>query len=83
MAAQEPSRGTEPTTDVAAVRIKVRENGPLLVTGPVELFDHEGNPFPTEGPNIALCRCGGSARKPFCDGTHRGNGFDGTCVRQS
>jgi CDGSH-type Zn-finger protein len=31
---------------------------------------------------VAVCRCGGSARKPFCDGTHRDAGFDGTCLRQ-
>lgn len=68
---------------MADVTIKVRENGPLLVNGPIELVDHDGTPFVADGPNIALCRCGASARKPFCDGTHRGNGFDGTCSRQS
>jgi len=66
-----------------AVTIKVREHGPLLVTGPIELIDHEGNAFTVDGANVALCRCGGSQRKPFCDGTHRGNGFDGTCARQT
>ena len=58
------------------VRIKVRESGPYLVTGKVVLTDCEGNPY-TEimGENIALCRCGGSATKPFCDGSHKTNGF--------
>jgi CDGSH-type Zn-finger protein len=60
------------------VTIKVRENGPLLLRGPIELIDHEGRPLLVEGENIAFCRCGRSARKPFCDGTHRGAGFDGT-----
>ena len=58
------------------VRIKVRENGPYLVTGRVVLTDCDGNEY-TEmmGENIALCRCGGSQTKPFCDGTHKTNGF--------
>ena len=62
------------------VTIKVRRDGPLLVRGPVTLIDHEGVPFEVE-EDIVLCRCGGSADKPFCDGTHKG-GFDGTCARQ-
>ena len=58
------------------VTIKVRENGPLLVTGPVTLSDHLGNQFDTTGKeNIALCRCGASQNKPFCDGAHKACGF--------
>ena len=55
------------------VVIRCRENGPFVVTGKVQLIDHQGNPFPIpEGKdNIALCRCGQSANRPFCDGTHR------------
>jgi len=56
---------------MADVTIKVRDNGPYLVTGEVTLADAEGNVFTVEGANIALCRCGLSAKKPFCDGTHR------------
>jgi len=54
------------------VTIKVRANGPLLVEGPVKLIDHLGNEFPpfSDKPNIALCRCGQSAHRPFCDGSH-------------
>lgn len=60
------------------VLIKVRENGPLLVTGPVTVVDHLGNKFDTSaGANIALCRCGTSLKKPFCDGTHKTSGFVG------
>ncbi len=59
------------------VRIKVRENGPYLVTGAIELIDADGNPYTAEG-NVVLCRCGGSASKPFCDGSHRTNGFTAT-----
>jgi CDGSH-type Zn-finger protein len=63
---------------ITEVEIKVRHNGPYKVTGTVRLIDHEGNELPAaEGP-IALCRCGHSADKPLCDGTHRDAGFDGT-----
>ena len=54
----------------AEVTIKVRRNGPLLVRGPVRLTDADGNDYALEGDNVALCRCGGSTTKPFCDGTH-------------
>ena len=58
------------------VVIKVRESGPLLVTGPVTVVDHLGNKYDTAaGANIALCRCGASHKKPFCDGTHKTCGF--------
>jgi len=57
--------------------IKVRENGPYLVSGPVTIVDSDGNEYttPSEKPNVALCRCGGSTTKPFCDGTHSKTGF--------
>jgi CDGSH-type Zn-finger protein len=59
------------------VEIRCRENGPLVVTGEVKVVDHLGNEFadPSGKPNIALCRCGHSRTKPFCDGSHRGVGF--------
>ena len=56
--------------------IKVRTNGPLRVTGDnVTVVDHDGRPYPTAGPTVALCRCGASANKPFCDGGHNAAGF--------
>lgn len=60
------------------VTIRVRPNGPLLVEGTITVLDHEGNPFPLspDKPNVALCRCGQSARRPFCDGTHNKCGFE-------
>jgi CDGSH-type Zn-finger protein len=63
------------------VTVRVRDNGPLLVEGPITLIDAEGNAFtiPEGKPAIALCRCGLSSRKPFCDGAHKGQ-FD-SCVR--
>ena len=58
------------------VTIKTRENGPLLVSGPVKLTDHLGNAYDLTGKeNIALCRCGATSKRPFCDGTHKTNGF--------
>jgi uncharacterized Fe-S cluster protein YjdI len=52
------------------------ENGPLLVSGGVRIVDADGAVL-YEGEKAALCRCGGSANKPFCDGTHAKNGFRG------
>ena len=59
------------------VTITTRPNGPYLVKGPITLLDPEGKEFKVEGEVVALCRCGGSTRKPFCDGTHSKIGFQG------
>ena len=61
---------------MADVTITVRENGPYLVKGPIQILDVEGNAFQVERETVALCRCGGSTTKPFCDGTHSRVGFD-------
>jgi uncharacterized Fe-S cluster protein YjdI len=58
----------------AEVTFKVQKNGPIHVRGMVEMVDGEGQPF-TIGPRAALCRCGHSENKPFCDGSHRQAGF--------
>jgi CDGSH-type Zn-finger protein len=56
--------------------ITVRRNGNLLVDGDdVTVVDWEGNPYPIAKRPFTLCRCGGSTRKPFCDGTHSKIGF--------
>lgn len=62
---------------MSEVRIRCRENGPLVVEGSVTIVDHQGHAFAPPGgkPVIALCRCGQSAIKPFCDGAHRAAGF--------
>jgi CDGSH-type Zn-finger protein len=62
------------------VVIKVRDNGPYKVTGPVTIVDAEGNRFSLPDGAIALCRCGQSRTKPFCDASHKGAGFD-ACER--
>ena len=60
----------------ADVTITVRDDGNLRVAGPVTILDGEGNALEVEaGRPVFLCRCGGSASKPFCDGSHRTNGF--------
>jgi CDGSH iron-sulfur domain-containing protein 3 len=62
--------------DPERVVIKVRDHGPYKVTGPAEIVDVEGNRFDVEpGRPVALCRCGRSATKPFCDASHREAGF--------
>lgn len=58
------------------VTIKARENGPFLVKGPFTLTDADGTVYELPpGTAVALCRCGGSLNKPFCDSTHSRIGF--------
>ena len=58
------------------VTISVRPNGPLMVVGPVQITDPTGKALPmTDGRPTALCRCGQSTMKPFCDGSHSRTGF--------
>jgi CDGSH-type Zn-finger protein len=61
---------------MAQVKIQASKNGPLLVNGEVEIVDSEGKSLPPK-PSVALCRCGHSAGKPFCDGSHRKVNFQG------
>lgn len=59
------------------VVIKALENGPYLVAGAARVTDPDGGEWDTEGrATFALCRCGGSENKPFCDGTHSKMGFE-------
>jgi CDGSH-type Zn-finger protein len=61
---------------VSETKITVRNNGPLLVSGPVTLEDAAGQAFGLSGrTTIGLCRCGASENKPFCDGAHNRAGF--------
>ena len=55
--------------------IQLMENGPLIVKGLKTLRDAQGNLVEMKKDTIALCRCGGSQNKPFCDGAHKMNGF--------
>ena len=51
-------------------RITPYKDGPLLIRGPFELVDQDGNEIDVRRKTIALCRCGKSKIRPFCDGTH-------------
>ena len=55
------------------ITIKIKDNGPYVVEGEFRLVDAQGNEVPVM--KAALCRCGGSTTKPFCDGTHSRIGF--------
>ena len=59
------------------VIIRCRENGPYVIQGPVRIIDHLGNEFQIAPgkETVALCRCGDSKNRPFCDGSHRSCGF--------
>lgn len=52
--------------------IRMETNGPYVISGPATIEDADGNVFTVpEGHTVRLCRCGHSAKKPFCDSTHR------------
>jgi CDGSH-type Zn-finger protein len=64
---------------VAEIKITARKNGPFRVEAPegsIDLLDADGNKYDLTGKAaFALCRCGASVNKPFCDGTHSRMGF--------
>jgi CDGSH-type Zn-finger protein len=62
------------------VKIQVRANGSLRVTGTMDFVDAEGTIIKTE-TNFSLCRCGHSKEKPFCDGSHREVGFEAPALQ--
>jgi len=65
---------------MAATRITFQPNGSMRVEGDFELVDAAGQPIPLAVQRVSLCRCGQSANKPFCDGSHRAHGFVSTIV---
>jgi len=67
--------GPEAST-ASSTEINMVSNGPLLLAGYVVVKDPDGNVL-LEGEKAALCRCGASARKPFCDGSHKNIAFEG------
>lgn len=76
---------SHPFHDLVSITIRLKRNGPYFIAleevDQVTIVDADGTTIvPEPGRSIALCRCGGSATKPFCDRTHRENGFDGTCA---
>ena len=70
MLAEQPLENTQMAT------IKVLQNGPYLVQGDdITAVDWNGETYAISKRPFALCRCGGSTTKPFCDGTHSRTGF--------
>ncbi len=67
-------------SEITSAQIKVMKNGPLLVEGNCALIDWTGKKAATNR-HFALCRCGSSKNKPFCDRTHIKIGFDDTKAR--
>ena len=59
---------------MATTKITVNNNGSLLIDGDFEIVDKNGNTYDLAGrEKLSLCRCGMSANKPFCDGSHNGH----------
>lgn len=63
---EERAAGERAETTITAYR-----NGPYLVRGAFSLRDQDGDPIPVGRRTIALCRCGKSRTRPYCDGTHK------------
>jgi CDGSH-type Zn-finger protein len=63
------------------LKVTPRENGPLVVEGSLEICSASGRTISRETRTV-LCRCGGSANKPFCDGTHKKIGFIASALSQ-
>jgi CDGSH-type Zn-finger protein len=62
-----------------ATKITVNHNGSIRVEGDFEIVDPDGKSFGLAGRTmVSLCRCGHSANKPFCDGSHKANNFSDT-----
>ena len=68
-------RGTGLSMKDSTTKITPYRNGPYLVRGPFAIVDQDGNEVETERRVVALCRCGRSQIRPFCDGTHKAIGF--------
>lgn len=70
----------EEATDGAAPEVTVTAcpDGPLLLRGPATILGPDGEPVERRRATVALCRCGGTAIAPWCDGTHKVNGYRST-----
>ena len=80
-----PHRGRAESPDtiahMAATKVTIFNNGPVLIEGDFEIVDANGAPFGLAGRTaIKLCRCGQSENKPFCDGNHNRKGFQSECA---
>lgn len=70
-----PRLRSEEGAEPGSLQIKAAPDGPLLLAGPVEIVSAAGEAA-DQGVRGALCRCGASAVKPYCDGTHKAIGFE-------
>jgi CDGSH-type Zn-finger protein len=75
--------GYPPRIERDDVTITPYRDGPLLIRGEFTLRDQDGNEIPSERGTIALCRCGKSRMRPFCDGSHKLVGFRAPSERES
>jgi CDGSH-type Zn-finger protein len=57
------------------IKMRIKENGSIRVTGTVDFVDADGNVVETK-TDFSLCRCGHSKEKPYCDGSHKAAGFE-------
>lgn len=64
------------TMETVATKVQVMKNGPLLVSGDLNVIDADGN-SESKKKTTAFCRCGQSGNQPYCDGTHNKVGFVG------
>jgi hypothetical protein len=70
---KEATAGAAPEVTVTAC-----PDGPLLMRGPATILGPDGEPVERRRATVALCRCGGTAIAPWCDGTHKVNGYRST-----
>lgn len=68
---EQPETTGNGAEEPAATSIVVCPDGPLIVRGGFEIVTPSGAPVPRDRKTVALCRCGASAIKPYCDGTHK------------
>jgi CDGSH-type Zn-finger protein len=72
--------GSVTIAGMASTKVTVNNNGSIRIEGDFSMHDAAGKEFGLGGRSvISLCRCGHSANKPFCDGSHKGNAFDSVC----
>nr|MBI1230584.1 CDGSH iron-sulfur domain-containing protein [Cytophagales bacterium] len=59
---------------MSQVKLTINSNGSVKIDGDFEIVDKNGVPYGLQGRTVvSLCRCGHSANKPFCDGSHKGH----------
>jgi len=75
-AQQHGSQPTPAPAETLTTHIELRPNGPIVVNNEC-LIKHSDGREETRSAKVFLCRCGASANKPFCDGTHKKIGFEG------